>query len=69
MVNEEGFNRGMQDPIIINNHLREEGVEGKVEEVENNKEIKDLRISRDVLNLNRGRDNNKITYVVEVDSK
>ena len=69
MVKEEGLNRGMLDPIIINKHLREEGVEGKVEEVENNKEIKDLRIIRDVLNLNRGRDNNKIMYVVEVDSK
>ena len=69
VVNGEGLNKGMQDRIIINKHLREEGVEGKVEQAEYDREIKDLRISRGVLNLNRGRDNNKITYVVEVDSK
>ena len=49
VVNVEGLNREMLDQIIINKHLREEGVEGKVEEVENNKDNKDLRINRDVL--------------------
>ena len=69
MANEEGLNKGMQDQIIINKNLREEGVEGKVEEVEINKGIKDLRINRDVLKENKGKVNNKIPSVVEVDLK